>query len=134
MNNILTDLFTSYDAYWNQRDADSYCSLFTTDASAFFFLLNGDKTELNNHGEIHTFYTNSFQNLAGRTGVHHATGIQRVQPVTDAIFIADGEAIITETRDYETTPLRRWAVSFTLVQTSVGLRIASLRACERPNT
>ncbi len=132
MDEKIIALFKTYDSYWNQRNADAYCGLFTEDASAIFFTLNGEKMEMPSRKDIHSFYVPRFKDMETRPGVRHNTHITRIQHLNDQVILIDGDAHIAEHQDFELTRLRNWAVSFVIIKTTNDWHIASLRACERP--
>ncbi len=130
-----SDFFASYDAAWNQRDAEAFTGHFTEDASAIFFMLDGKKNTLNSRAEMLAFYVPSFQSLLSRPTVTHKTEIDRTQNLTPDLMLVDGEALITEQNaEGKSSPIRKWAVSFLLTKTITGWKVFSLRASDRPLT
>jgi uncharacterized protein (TIGR02246 family) len=135
METQLNSFFSSYDAAWNRHDARAFTNLFLENTSAYFFMLDGRKTEMNGRAEMLEFYLASFEGLRERPSVTHNTEIARAQEVCDELSTADGMALITETNaEGKSTTLRSWAVHFLLKKTEDGWRVFSLRASERPIT
>ena len=133
MDTEITDLFKTYDAFWNQRATESYCALFLEEATALFFMLDGNKTELNGRAELLEFYIAQFQKLQSQPSIQHNTNITRTQIASPQLALADGEAVITGENAEGTIAVRRkWAVAFVLQKTDAGWRILSLRAYDLP--
>jgi len=132
----ITRFLTEYDNAWNERDALKYSNFFLVDATVIFFMLDGNKIELFNRASIRDLYTQRFQELQDKLGIHHNTQVVRLQNITADFMNIDGETIISDKKSDigETVTLRKWAVFFTLSNKENTLRIFSLRAFERPVT
>lgn len=136
MKRDVARLLTEYDDTWNERDALKYSNFFLEDATVIFFMLDGNKIELFDRESIRDMYTQRFQELQGKQGIHHNTQVLRIQNITTDTMNVDGETIISDKKSdtRETVTLRKWAVFFTLSNNENILRIFSLRAFERPMT
>ena len=87
----VTQAASKLDAYWNDRDAKGFASMFTDDAD--FRLQNGLWVRGRNAIEEH-WRENVFSSL--RPSTRHTTVPSRMRFLSDSIVIGDGKLIISD--------------------------------------
>jgi len=123
-------LWSTLDAIWNERDAERFSELFTTDAS-WVFVDRGDS--MVGRTAIHARFAEQFPALAPE--LRHRTTVRTVRAVGPDVRAVDAEVEIL--RDgpggsVEPTVLRRFAVTAVMPRTQDGWRIAVLRVWQLP--
>lgn len=123
-------LWSTLDAIWNERDAERFSELFTTDAS-WVFVDRGDS--MVGRTAIHARFAEQFPALAPE--LRHRTTVRAVRAVGPGVRAVDAEVEILRDGSggsVEPTVLRRFAVTAVMPRTIDGWRIAVLRVWQLP--
>lgn len=123
-------LWSTLDATWNERDAQRFGDLFTTDAT---FVFVDRRQTMEGRATIRERFEERFPQLAD--DLRHRTTVHRIHTVNPDVLAVDGGVEILRLgleEGTEPATLRTYAIFAVMLRTPEGWRIRALRVYQLP--